>query len=111
MVVSQVILDSGLLSEGTTASQVDARVRASCSSRTASTTRPSSADRNEFMVCRGSYKPIPDSYSPQLHALVAAMLQKEPRSRPTAAAILAMPYVRQHVQVSFAAACCDEHLA
>lgn len=52
-----------------------------------------------YIARRGTFKPIPDSYSPELHSLVGAMLQKEPRHRPTAAAILAMPYVRQHVQV------------
>jgi hypothetical protein len=49
--------------------------------------------------CRGAYKPIPDSYSADLQRLVAALLEKDPRARPAAAAILARPYVRRHVQV------------
>ena len=49
--------------------------------------------------CRGAYKPIPDGYSDDLKRLVAALLQKDPRARPVAAAILAQPYVRRHVQV------------
>jgi hypothetical protein len=50
-------------------------------------------------ACRGTYKPIPDSYSDDLKWLVAALLQKDPRARPAAAAVLAQPYVRRHVQV------------
>jgi hypothetical protein len=48
---------------------------------------------------RGAYKPIPDGYSDDLKRLVAALLQRDPRARPAAAAILAQPYVRRHVQV------------
>jgi len=55
--------------------------------------------RRELCRCRGKYNPIPTSYSLETHALVAALLQKEPLHRPSASAVLEMPYVRQHVQV------------
>lgn len=41
---------------------------------------------------------MPEQYSQELGALVGALLQKDPRDRPTTDAILDMPYVRHHLQ-------------
>lgn len=50
--------------------------------------------------CRGKYPAVPEQYSEDLRALVGLLLRKDPRERPTAEAMLSMPYVRQHLQVA-----------
>lgn len=48
--------------------------------------------------CSGRCAPIPASYSKDLHALVAALLQKQPDSRPCMADILDLVLVRTHMR-------------
>ena len=47
-------------------------------------------------ILRGKYPPIPDHYSPELRALVDAMLKRRPELRPSVAQILTMPYVKAY---------------
>ena len=49
-------------------------------------------------VCRGSYKAIPEHYSPDLASLIKAMLQLDPERRPSCAQILSMPAVREKMK-------------
>lgn len=50
-----------------------------------------------FKIIKAEYQPIPSHYSDSLHELVTAILQKTPEDRPSASAILNMPYVKQHL--------------
>ncbi len=50
------------------------------------------------MACSGKYAPIPAAYSPDLRALVDALLQRDPDARPAAAEVLDLLYVRGHLQ-------------
>ena len=46
----------------------------------------------------GKYAPIPMRYSGELHALVAALLQKQPNARPCIADVLDLVLVRRHLR-------------
>jgi NIMA (never in mitosis gene a)-related kinase len=48
-------------------------------------------------IIRGTYPPIPNIYSPELRALVASMIQKEPRLRPSVNDVLALPLIQQRI--------------
>lgn len=48
-------------------------------------------------ACSGKYAPIPAHYSPDLRALVDALLQRDPDTRPEAAHVLDLVYVRAHL--------------
>ena len=59
------------------------------------------ADRHPINIpyaCSGRFAPIPASYSRDLHALVAALLQKQPDGRPSMADILDLVLVRTHLR-------------
>ncbi|EKX31135.1 hypothetical protein GUITHDRAFT_61851, partial [Guillardia theta CCMP2712] len=43
-------------------------------------------------IIRGVYQPISPHFSPPLKALVASLLQKDPRKRPSINEVLALPY-------------------
>lgn len=45
----------------------------------------------------GQYAPLPEGYSPELQALVAALLQQSPGARPNTDEILLLPFVRPHL--------------
>ena len=49
-------------------------------------------------VCSGKYAPIPACYSRELHALVGALLQKQPGARPCIADVLDLVLVRRHLR-------------
>lgn len=49
-------------------------------------------------VCRGTYKPIPDHFSPKIGSLIKAMLQLDPEKRPSCAQILLMPIVKDKMK-------------
>ena len=49
-------------------------------------------------ACSGKYAPIPARYSRELHALVGALLQKQPDVRPAIADILDLLLVRRHLR-------------
>ncbi|KAH0630735.1 hypothetical protein JD844_003918 [Phrynosoma platyrhinos] len=48
-------------------------------------------------IVKGHHGPIPKCYSIPLHGLIHAILQKDPGERPCATAILAFPYVQEHL--------------
>ncbi|XP_055997452.1 calpain-9-like [Ostrea edulis] len=50
-----------------------------------------------FKIIKAEYQPIPSQYSKPLHDLVTTILQKMPEDRPSASAILNLPYVKQHL--------------
>lgn len=45
-------------------------------------------------ITRASYDELPECYSPELRALVRALLQREPQDRPTSHALLCDPFVQ-----------------
>ena len=49
-------------------------------------------------ACSGKYAPIPACYSRELHALVGALLQKQPDARPCIADVLDLLLVRRHLR-------------
>ena len=49
-------------------------------------------------ACSGKYAPIPARYSRELAALVGALLQKQPDTRPAIADILDLVLVRRHLR-------------
>ena len=53
---------------------------------------------DSLSACSGKFAPIPACYSRDLHALVAALLQKAPESRPCMADILDLVAVRTHLR-------------
>ena len=55
-------------------------------------------------ILRGNYPPIPEHYSQNLKNLIAAMLQLNPKQRPSINEIITMPYVREHIN-KFLAEC------
>lgn len=38
---------------------------------------------HHLQILRGTYAPLPEQYSPELHALVAALLRRKPEQRPS----------------------------
>ncbi|GFR76083.1 serine/threonine-protein kinase Nek4-like [Elysia marginata] len=50
-----------------------------------------------FNIVKAEYKPLPAEAPAGIQDLVACMLVKEPESRPSASAILNLPYVKQHL--------------
>lgn len=54
-------------------------------------------------ILRGSYPPLPGLYSDGLRSLLASMLARQPRARPTAARALEAPVMRARVQRLLAA--------
>jgi hypothetical protein len=49
-------------------------------------------------VPAGTYPPIPPTFSPYLRALVASMLQQDPKKRPTTHVILSQPDIQRFIQ-------------
>jgi hypothetical protein len=49
-------------------------------------------------ILRGKYPPLPSTYSKELHALVAAMLELSPDRRPSIRQILALPHIRARIK-------------
>ncbi len=37
----------------------------------------------QLQILRGTYAPLPEQYSPELHALVATLLRRKPEQRPS----------------------------
>ena len=67
-----------------------------------------SLSRVVLRVIRGSYDPMPETYSPALRSVITAMLCRDVRNRPSAADLLVHPSVVPYVQVRLvgcAAAC------
>nr|XP_020651541.1 serine/threonine-protein kinase Nek6-like [Pogona vitticeps] len=50
-------------------------------------------------IVRGDHGPVPACYSPPLHRLIRALLEKAPSRRPCATALLALPYVQGHLRL------------
>lgn len=48
-------------------------------------------------IVRGNYPPVHKSYSADLRGLVDAMIQKDPRKRPSVNDILGMPLLQQRI--------------
>jgi len=49
------------------------------------------------VICLSEPSPLPERYGPQLHVLVAQLLQKAPERRPTAAGVLEDPYLQRYL--------------
>ena len=49
-------------------------------------------------ILRGIYPPPPDRYSADLRNLIADMLRKNPKDRPSINAILRAPIIRQRIE-------------
>lgn len=50
-----------------------------------------------YKIVKEDYAPVPECYSESLHNLVQVILQKSPEERPSADAILDIPYVQEHL--------------
>ncbi|XP_077164019.1 uncharacterized protein LOC143822574 [Paroedura picta] len=50
-------------------------------------------------IVKEDYSPVPKCYSEPLHSLVQGILQKDPEERPSAGAILGIPYVQEHLRL------------
>ncbi|XP_060106013.1 serine/threonine-protein kinase Nek5-like isoform X2 [Heteronotia binoei] len=50
-------------------------------------------------IVKEDYAPVPECYSEPLHCLVRVILQKNPEERPSAGAILNIPYVQEHLRL------------
>ncbi|KAL8180701.1 UNVERIFIED_CONTAM: hypothetical protein K2H54_031469 [Gekko kuhli] len=50
-------------------------------------------------IVKEDYAPVPECYSGPLHSLVRVILQKSPEERPSAGAILNIPYVQEHLRL------------
>ncbi|CAF2765027.1 unnamed protein product [Rotaria sp. Silwood2] len=48
-------------------------------------------------IVRGSYNPIPSKFSADLRTLIASMLKREPRERPSVNTILRKPFIYRHI--------------
>eukprot|EP00043_Microstomoeca_roanoka_P013672 m.134330 g.134330 ORF g.134330 m.134330 type:complete len:1026 (+) comp15818_c0_seq2:182-3259(+) len=51
-----------------------------------------------YQICEGDVPQIPDHYSPELKQLSSLLWQRDPIQRPSAVAILNLPFIRRHMQ-------------
>ncbi|KAK6189863.1 hypothetical protein SNE40_001839 [Patella caerulea] len=50
-----------------------------------------------FKIIKAEFEPIPSMYNTDLHSLVNSLLQKSPEERPSASAILNLPFIKEHL--------------
>lgn len=61
------------------------------------TTHPPKTPLHNHPPPSGKYSPISERYSPELHALLASLLQRSPHQRPSMSELLRQPFVLRHL--------------